>query len=78
MVIDSDSIYIDTSNNITLVSTDLNNDLQLLFFYIIMIFSSMVLGCIFSYIAFLRYVCILRDFFTESRAITHSMKSITV
>lgn len=78
MVVDSNSIYVDTSKNITLVSTDLNNDLQLLFFYIIMIFSSMLLGCICSYIAFLRYICILRDFFTESRAITHTMKSITV
>lgn len=77
-MVETNSIHIDTSNNITLVGTDLNNDLELLFFYIIMIFSSMVLGCIISYIAFLRYICILRDFFTESRAITHSMKSITV
>lgn len=78
MVVETNSIYIDTSNNITLVSTDLNNDIQLLFFYIIMIFSSMILGCIFSYIAFLRYICIFRDVFTESRSLTHSMKSITV
>ena len=78
MSVDSNSLYVDTSNNITLVSTDLNNELQLLFFYVIMIFSSMILGCIFSYVVFLRYICVLREIFTESHSITHSIKSVTV
>ena len=78
MDIDTDSIYIDTSNNTTIVHHDLSNDLQILFFYIIMIFTSMVLGCICSYVIFLRHICILRKKFIESRAITHSIKSVAV
>lgn len=77
MVVDTNSIYIDTSHNITLVSHD-SNDLQVLFFYVIMIFSSMILGCIFSYIMFLKYICILRKKFTQSRTMTHSVKSVAV
>jgi len=77
-MVEIEVVYIDTRDNTTYVSHELERDLQLLFFYIVMIFSSVVLGCLCSYIAFLRYVCIIRQKFKESRILTHSVKSVTV
>ena len=49
------------------------NQLHDLLFLLIVIFSSMVVGGLCVYIAFLKYACLLRDTFTEKKILTHTI-----
>ena len=60
-------------NNLNSDTASYRNQLHGLLFLLIVIFSSMVVGGLCVYIAFLKYACLLRDTFTEKKILTHTI-----
>lgn len=60
-------------NNLHSDTASYKNELHGLLFLLIIIFSSMVIGGLCVYIAFLKYACLLRNTFTEKKILTHTM-----
>ena len=60
-------------NNLHSDTASYGNQLHGLLFLLIVIFSSMVVGGLCVYIAFLKYACLLRDTFTEKKILTHTI-----